>query len=332
MSSLGETLVQTKHIAYGQEADSCSSLLEGGDFVASQQNIALHPININQGKMPERTQRNHFDEHRWIRFHTDETPESLALSRFSVTKEAINGLLILCVTPSKQVENHNDPVPDYLQFLDIIEGSALATTMSKHAGLFLPHKLLTSLNLDPAGISTHTIQRNSVGARMLNRHILSLCDNLHRMTKYEAQQLATPTLALIRAIFEQDTPTKPKEQKTATQNPLSGIQKFIDKNLFNEDLCPEMIARDTGHSRASLYRLCEPLGGIQRYIRTRRLNQAFLCLTGDSRPPSSLTNLAYDLGFGSESTFRRAFKETYGMTPKDARKCAAPSEPTTQIL
>lgn len=111
-----------------------------------------------------------------------------------------------------------------------------------------------------------------------------------------------------------------------TDGPLRRICDCIDRNLVNPDLSPALIAQDLAMSRATLYRFAKPLGGIQRFVRKRRLQYAFALIKTDALAVRSISVLAYDLGFSSENTFRRAFKDMFGMSPSTARTAALTSE------
>jgi AraC-like DNA-binding protein len=101
--------------------------------------------------------------------------------------------------------------------------------------------------------------------------------------------------------------------------PLRRLCECIDANLLQPDLSPDVIAQRLGMSRATLYRVAHPLGGIQCYVRKRRLEYAFAFIKTNAAAVRSISALAYDLGFGSENTFRRAFKDMFGVSPSDAR-------------
>ena len=72
-------------------------------------------------------------------------------------------------------------------------------------------------------------------------------------------------------------------------------------------------------SRASLYRLFEPVGGVACYIRTRRLARARQELTMPGLQDRRIGTVAYRAGFQNILAFNRAFREAYGETPRDAR-------------
>ena len=120
-------------------------------------------------------------------------------------------------------------------------------------------------------------------------------------------------------MFNQATQQAPQRMQADETAPLRRVCDCIDANLLQADLSPDQIARDLGLSRATLYRVAQPLGGIQCFIRNRRLEYAFALIKTDAAAVRSISALAYDLGFGSENTFRRTFKDMFGISPSGAR-------------
>jgi AraC-like DNA-binding protein len=100
------------------------------------------------------------------------------------------------------------------------------------------------------------------------------------------------------------------------------IRRHIDRNLASPDLSADSIAAEFGLSRASLYRLFEPAGGIAKYIRKARLSRAFQEIAAPEFSNRRIGHIAYTLGFKSVSAFSRLFHEVYGVTPGEARERA----------
>jgi AraC-like DNA-binding protein len=73
-------------------------------------------------------------------------------------------------------------------------------------------------------------------------------------------------------------------------------------------------------SRASLYRLFEADGGLAHYVREQRLNHALRLLIAPGARDHRLIDLAVDLRFSSDSTFIRAFRRKFGVTPGELRE------------
>jgi AraC-like DNA-binding protein len=68
-------------------------------------------------------------------------------------------------------------------------------------------------------------------------------------------------------------------------------------------------------SRAGLYRLFEPQGGVARYIQMCRLQQLRARLDDRAFDNRSLAELAPKLGFSGESHAGRLFKQAFGVSP-----------------
>jgi AraC-like DNA-binding protein len=100
------------------------------------------------------------------------------------------------------------------------------------------------------------------------------------------------------------------------------VRRFVERNLTSPKLGPLMVARNFGLSRASAYRLFEPVGGLGKFIRTQRLQRAYAEITAPPLADRRIGEIAYALGFQSFSAFSRLFSKTYGMTPMEARKAA----------
>ena len=100
------------------------------------------------------------------------------------------------------------------------------------------------------------------------------------------------------------------------------IRRFIDRNLPSPKLGPEMIAKNFGLSRASLYRLFEPVDGVARYIRKRRLDQVFQEIIAPEFANQQIGQIANRFGFTNISAFSRLFRAVFGVSPRTAREAS----------
>jgi AraC-like DNA-binding protein len=74
-------------------------------------------------------------------------------------------------------------------------------------------------------------------------------------------------------------------------------------------------------SRSNLYRLFENTGGVARYIQRERLVEAHAVLS-DPATAKSISAIAEDLCFADASSFSRAFKREFGLSPGEVRAAA----------
>ncbi len=100
---------------------------------------------------------------------------------------------------------------------------------------------------------------------------------------------------------------------------LAAMVRFIDANLAEETLGVDLLLQRFAMSRATLYRLFKPLGGVGRYILRRRLEIAFAALMSAEQAAYGIGTIALDHGFVSASHFSRVFREHFGVTPSAVR-------------
>lgn len=119
------------------------------------------------------------------------------------------------------------------------------------------------------------------------------------------------------------------EVKWGREAKVGAILKFIDANLTSSLLEPDRVAAQFGLSRASLYRLFDPLGGVAGYIRERRLQRAMEELTARGSPSRSIAAVGRKMGYPDAASFARAFRAQFGMTPSAIIKTRA--KPTSAL-
>ncbi|MGG1534385.1 helix-turn-helix transcriptional regulator [Brevibacillus agri] len=88
---------------------------------------------------------------------------------------------------------------------------------------------------------------------------------------------------------------------------------------FSKELDLDTLSQASGISKFYLIRLFKEYVGQtpSQYIADYRLRQAERLLR---KTPNEVTDIAFEVGFGSLSTFERLFKKKYGMTASEFRK------------
>ncbi|BFH63669.1 helix-turn-helix transcriptional regulator [Paenibacillus azoreducens] len=100
--------------------------------------------------------------------------------------------------------------------------------------------------------------------------------------------------------------------------------KVIERALIHiedhlqQSLTVESVANTFNMSKYYFHRLFSAMMGcsLNQYILSRRLNAS---LTFIQNQNSSLTDIAYQLGFGTQASFTRAFKRQYGVAPSSLK-------------
>lgn len=125
----------------------------------------------------------------------------------------------------------------------------------------------------------------------------------------------------LRKRFKEATIIKPSEVTVTPidQLFLENVISTIEKKFSNEDFNVEALA-DSVHMSASqinrkLGALIDQSGG--QFIRSMRLQRAADLLKQNA---GTVAEICYEVGFSEQSTFTRAFKKQFGLSPREYRK------------
>ena len=101
---------------------------------------------------------------------------------------------------------------------------------------------------------------------------------------------------------------------------LDTVNSIIEKNLDNIDFDMNMMARELGLSRSSLYAKFKALTGMtpNDFVLNCKLKRAAIMLT--ENPDLQIADISDRLGFGSPRYFTRCFKAQFEITPAEYRK------------
>ncbi|MEN1926060.1 AraC family transcriptional regulator [Luteimonas sp. MJ293] len=103
---------------------------------------------------------------------------------------------------------------------------------------------------------------------------------------------------------------------------LMEVVSYIEEHLDDPDLGVDRLQSEFCVSRATLYRMFSEIDGVARFIRRQRLVAARQHLR--RHPELAITWLLYEVGFGSERQFQRAFQAEFGISPSEWReRCKA---------
>lgn len=109
------------------------------------------------------------------------------------------------------------------------------------------------------------------------------------------------------------------ESGTARRQPGRKILAFerVERSLQRQDLSPEVLCRELGISRASLFRYFEEHGGVRRFINDRRLDRCMNELRTITYRRGVIGEVAERWGFQDSGNFHRMFRAKFGVAPID---------------
>jgi AraC-like DNA-binding protein len=188
---------------------------------------------------------------------------------------------------------------------------------SRVLAFFIPRAVVEDRISDAESIHGAVLAYASPLARLVRDQVGALIDRLPTLSDDDATRLIRHCAELIMAAFAKQSRLGQGARAVARSVMVDAIKRHIDDNLHSDTLSPEHVLNCFNIARPTLYRMFEPDGGLQAYIRHSRLREAAAELV--QFPKRAITEIAYGLGFNSPSDFTRAFRRVYGMPPQEFR-------------
>ena len=119
--------------------------------------------------------------------------------------------------------------------------------------------------------------------------------------------------------FSSDNFAVPKELSTIDEQFMKRVLQAIDKHISEENFSIEELSEEAAMSRIHLYRKLKALTGKSPslFIRSIRLIKARKLIKENG---GTISEIAYDIGFGSPAYFTKCFKEEFGCLPSELIK------------
>lgn len=210
--------------------------------------------------------------------------------------------------------------PGDICLFDLAQTLETQATSFENVTMVVPRPKLAAYLPSLDALHGLVIPGTDVAGVLIGRHLQALVDLAPSMMQSECEMAVEASIGLITACLRAEL------QRTDLANSLGEdgdrlirIKQHIEARLGEATLSGESILRHFGLSRSVLYRLFAQHGGVEAYIRRRRLHRAFFDLTA---PGTRAKEVARRWHLGSETSFHQAFKAAYGITPKMARTVA----------
>lgn len=186
-------------------------------------------------------------------------------------------------------------------------------TRSDTLGVVIPRSLLDGMRVDE--LPRHLDAKRN---RLAAARITSLWRRVPDLEPGDATAVAEDFTRFFRRLFDPSQAPDVLEGAELHQDIAALAERVIDRNLGFSGLSPETIAGELGLSRAGLYRVFSPTGGIMRHVGQRRL-AAVAAALADPLETRSVTRLAEEFGFSSLTVLSHAFRARFAMPPRDWR-------------
>ncbi len=147
------------------------------------------------------------------------------------------------------------------------------------------------------------------------------------MGDLRSEQLRPVELALteflVANLAAEGSPASQGGASAARAAHLHRVCQTIETMLAEPDLTLDRVAEADGISARSLQKVfAAARQNFSTYLRTRRLERCRLDLTSPMFASLSISEICFRWGFNGSAHFSRAFKDQYGVSPRDYRRAA----------
>ena len=151
--------------------------------------------------------------------------------------------------------------------------------------------------------------------------LISTYDQAAQLGEADARAAEESLLVLLqRALCPQVDPSYMTDR---SDTELYSVQQLILTMLAEPDLSPDLIARRYRTSTRRLHRLFESAGlSLGAWVRRARLERCRRDLANPRLADHRVTSIAFKWGFNEASHFSRAFRDEFGLPPREFRRQA----------
>jgi AraC-like DNA-binding protein len=183
----------------------------------------------------------------------------------------------------------------------------------------IPRAALEARGLHFTGRDMFVPDATSPDVRMLKSLIASTAAHGERSSPTSQKLVADHLIDLMQILA--DDPSAPKRMRSTTVV-LSSAKRFIERNLGDEALDLDSVARAAGVSTRYIAKLFAAEGStVMRHVWRTRLERA-QALLKNSRADLRVSDVAWQCGFANAAHFSRVFKQQYGESPKRVQRTA----------
>jgi AraC-like DNA-binding protein len=156
---------------------------------------------------------------------------------------------------------------------------------------------------------------------LLGDYVIALERRLPELAEADLSRLSNAVGAMVAAAVAPSAERIAIADRQIDLGRKERVRQTVRRHLRTPTLTPATLSRVVGMSRSNLYRLFENTGGVARYIQRERLVEAHAVLS-DPATARSISAIAEDLCFADASSFSRAFKREFGLSPGEVRAAA----------
>ena len=211
--------------------------------------------------------------------------------------------------------------PGDICFLDLSRGMWADVPDLDCVTITLPRALLAPMVRDLDALHGMVVPAATPMGRLVLAHLEALVRQAPDLDATEALMVMQATAALLAACTGRALSTQEHTRAKARPAVLLTVRQYVEQNLTDPTLDATSLAKRFHLSRSTIYRLFQPLGGVEVFIRRARLKASYAMLAnpGNTR---RIYEIAHLFHLGSDSSFSHAFRREFGLSPRDLQALA----------
>jgi AraC-like DNA-binding protein len=300
----------------------------GDDAAFEGWRMGVAPIFDMQADPPE--SRPYFHVHAVSHQFADATistsqsaPQLLDRSRAAIARAGLDQVMVLTyltghITVTANGRDTRVEAGDVV-VLDLTHTCALRLADCSHIGMMLPRAAVAEFLSDIESLHGVVLRKDKPVSSMMVAHLRAVLAEAPHFSVAEARAAVRATAALVAAYAGPSRRQRAGTQDIAASASLQAMRRAIEDHLSDAGLDAGFLLAQFGVSRAKLYRLFAPLGGVRTYIQQRRLIRAYQAIANPAGREERISTIARRHGFPSDTAFSRAFRKVYGVAPSDMR-------------
>jgi len=205
-----------------------------------------------------------------------------------------------------------------ITILDMSREAIGVTSKVDTINLVVPRHVLSKHIVNLESLHLQTLNQTSVMTRLLVNHMTMLGKEAKSITQNEILDVSKLTIGLLISALQYHIKTANLSPPRLDNTLLFEIKEYVCLNIQSADLNVPNICTKYNISRAKLYRITEPLGGVASFIRKQRLHHAYRLVRSNEETKVQISTIAFQSGFKSLSNFSLLFKEEFGISPSES--------------
>lgn len=169
---------------------------------------------------------------------------------------------------------------------------------------------------------------------MLSGLLLSVAETLDDIGADQMRPVEAALPEFIAALLLDAAPDKDKGGSAGGRaSLLDRVFQTIEMRLSDPDLNLQQVAKEHGISSRYLQKLFASIDeSFGHFLKARRLERCRLDLGSPLHAQKSISEILFQWGFNDSASFSRAFREQYGVSPREYRKAPTANDDDVQVL